>query len=135
MNASDPDIDGLTEKIIGCAIEVHRALGPGLLESVYRECLTIELALAELRFETERRVPLSYRGVAIATYLRMDVLVEDLVVVEIKSVDCIHPVHLAQGVTYLKLSDRPAGLILNFNTTSMRGGGIRRLSHPLRYRR
>ena len=133
MTLTDEQTDRLTDRIIGCGIEVHRERGPGLLESVYRECLTLELKSAELRFETEQRVQLKYKGAPINSRLQIDLLVEGAVIVELKSVEAIHPVHLAQGVTYLKLADCPAGLIMNFNVMSLRTG-IRRLSHPNRYR-
>ena len=134
MDYSDAQIDRLTEKIIGCGIEVHKELGPGLLESVYRECFCIELATARLNFTSEQRIPLIYKRRAIKGRLQLDVVVEGIVIIELKSVEAIHPVHLAQGVTYLKLANCPAGLIMNFNVTSLRNG-IRRLSHPDRHRR
>ncbi len=134
MSLTDAEIDQLTDKIIGCGIEVHKALGPGLLESVYRECLGLELKGAQLHFESERCFTLKYKGTPINSRLRIDMLVEGVVIVELKSVESIHPVHLAQGVTYLKLADCPAGLIMNFNVIALRSG-IRRLCHPDRYRR
>lgn len=125
-----PDRDDLVGRIIGCAIQVHRSLGPGLLESVYRECLMIELTKQGLSAVPERTVPVFYESQQIATKLRIDLLVDGVVVVEIKAVERFHPVHLAQVITYLKLSGCPAGLLLNFNTTALRQGGIRRVSHP-----
>ena len=122
-------INRLTETIIGCAIEVHRTLGAGLLESVYRECMIIEMTHAQLCFEHERQIKLTYKGVLINSSLRLDLLVEGIVVVELKAIECVHPIHLSQVITYLKLTDCPAGLLLNFNVTSMRNG-IRRLDHP-----
>ncbi len=107
---TDAQVDQLTEKIIGCGIEVHRELGPGLLESVYRECFGIELNNAQLHFETEQRIRLKYKGTLINSRLQIDLLVEGSVIVELKSVDSIHPIHLAQGVTYLKLTNCPAGV-------------------------
>ena len=127
-------IQHVTETIIGCAIEVHRALGAGLLESVYRECMIIELTHAQLSFEHERKIELNYKGIAINSRLRLDLIVEGIVVVELKAIECIHPIHLSQVITYLKLADCPAGLLLNFNVTSMRNG-IRRLDHPDLYTR
>ncbi len=126
------DIDGLAETVIGAAIEVHRTLGPGLLESVYRECLMVELAAAHLAVEQERRVPLQYKGQPIKSVLRLDLLVEDSLVVELKAVEIVNPVHLAQVITYLKLTGFPAGLLMNFNVPSLRTG-LRRLNHPDRY--
>jgi GxxExxY protein len=92
------------------------------LESVYRECLLIELRENFLRAESECRIPLKYKGHGIHAELKLDVLVEGCVIVELKAVERIHPVHMAQGITYLKLSGCPAGLIMNFNTTSLRAG-------------
>ena len=107
-------------------------LGAGLLESVYRECMIIELAHAQLCFELERSIKLTYKGVPINSSLRLDLIVEGIVVVELKAIECIHPIHLSQVITYLKLTDCPAGLLLNFNVTSMRNG-VRRLDHPNLY--
>jgi GxxExxY protein len=131
--ATDDDIERTANKIIGCAIEVHRNLGPGLLESVYRECLLIELRDSSLGFECERRIPVSYKGRTINSTLRLDLFVNDCVIVELKAIEQIHPVHLAQVITYLKLSACPVGLLLNFNVTSLRSG-LRRLVHPDRYK-
>jgi len=134
MIPTDADVERLTEKIIGCAIEVHRTLGAGLLESVYTQCMGIELRNAQLRFESERRLELMYKGAPVSSDLRLDLLVEGVVVVELKAVDCIHPIYLSQVITYLKLTGCPAGLLLNFNVTSLRAG-VRRLNHPNRYKR
>jgi GxxExxY protein len=129
MSRSRADVDVLTEKIIGCEIEVHRTLGPGLLEGVYRECLIVELTAAQLCVQSEGRIPLEYKGQPIRGELRLDLLIEGCVVVELKAVDVLHPIHLAQVITYLKLTGCPAGLLMNFNTTSRRAG-LRRLDHP-----
>ena len=120
--------------IIGCAIEVHRLLGPGLLESVYRHALLIELLAAGLEVATEVHVPIVYKGTSLVEDLKLDLLVKGLVIVEIKAVERFHPVHLAQLITYLKLADRPKGLLINFNTTSLRQGGIRSAVRPDLYR-
>lgn len=125
-------IESLTARVIGCAIQVRRTLGPGLLESVYRDCLLIELRANGLRVERERRVSLKYREQLIHSSLTMDLVVEECVIVELKAVENIHPVHLAQVVTYLKLTGYPAGLLMNFNVTSLRAG-LRRLVHPALY--
>ena len=125
-----PAIEAIVPRIIGCAIAIHEAFGPGLLESVYHDCMRIELDAAGLAFKTDLRVPLFHRGRKVCSDLKLDLLVEDAVVAEIKSVERLHPVHLAQVITYLKLSNRPVGLLFNFNTTSLRSGGIRRLTHP-----
>ena len=124
----------LTEKIIGCAIEVHKTLGAGLLESVYRECLIIELTAAHLSFSTERPVTLDYKGHRISSTLRLDLLVEGTVIVELKAIECVHPVHLSQVITYLKVTGCPVGLLMNFNVPALRAG-IRRLEHPDLYAR
>lgn len=127
-------LNALTENIIGCAIEVHRILGPGLLESVYRACLIAELRERALAVETEVAVPILYKAKRVGVDLRVDMLVADSVVVELKAVDRLHPVYLAQVITYLKLTGHPVGLLMNFNATSLRAG-LRRLEHPDRYQR
>jgi GxxExxY protein len=126
------DLEELTQKIIGCAIEVHRFLGPGLLESVYRECMVIELRRAGLRVESERQIVISYKGERVGGGLRIDLLVNGCIVVEIKAVDRLHPVHSAQGITYLKIGGYPAGLLMNFNATTLKAG-LKRLDHPDHY--
>jgi GxxExxY protein len=128
-----PDFEPLTKKIIACAIEVHRTLGPGLLESVYQDCMVIELESASLQVETDRRVPIEYKGQSIRSELKLDLLVEGCVVVELKAVEQLHPVYLAQVITYLKLTGCPAGLLMNFNNVSLRSG-LRRLDHPDLYK-
>jgi GxxExxY protein len=122
-------LDGLSERVIGCAIAVHRVLGPGLLESVYKACLRIELEENGLRVETERRIAFTYRDRPVSADLICDLLVEEQLLVELKAVEQIHPVHIAQVITYLKISGCPVGLLINFNTTSLRNG-LRRLEHP-----
>lgn len=112
----------LTEKILGCAFKVHSALGAGLLESAYEKCLAYELSLAGIDFEKQNAMPLFYEDVKLDCGYRLDFLVEKKVVVEIKSVEKISDLHLAQVITYLKLSDCKVGLILNFNTKSLRDG-------------
>ncbi len=129
MISPTTDINRLTETIIGCAIEVHKTLGAGLLESVYRECMILEMTHAQLCFERERHIALAYKGVPINSRLRVDLIVEGLVIVELKAVECVHPIHSSQVITYLKLADCPAGLLLNFNVTAMKNG-VKRLDHP-----
>lgn len=131
--AEHVDIERIATRVIGCAIEVHRVLGPGLLESVYRECLLVELEENSLRAQSERRFPVNYKKKPTRSTLTVDILVEESVVVELKAIERIHPVHLAQVITYLKLSGYPIGLLMNFNSTSLRAG-LRRLDHPERYR-
>jgi GxxExxY protein len=118
--------DLLTEKIIGFAIEVHRHLGPGLLESAYEECLCYELSQAGFLLARQVPLPVVYKSVRLDCGYRLDVVVENRVIVELKSVDRLMPIHEAQVITYLKLSGIPTGLLLNFNTAVLREG-IRRL--------
>lgn len=125
-----PGVDGkliykaLTEQIIGSAIEVHKAIGPGLLESVYQECMCHEMSLRKLHFQREVKVPVIYKSIALDCGYRLDMIVENTVILELKSVDRIVPVHEAQLLTYLKLLDKPVGFIINFNVPILRGGGI-----------
>lgn len=131
---SDPSVDQLCERIIGCAITVHTQLGPGLLESIYRDCLMMELVAQGLQVDSEVAIPVVYRGKRVRDDLWLDLLVAGCIVVEVKSVAAIIPVHKAQLITYLKLADKPAGLLLNFNGTTMKAG-IRRVDHPDIYAR
>jgi GxxExxY protein len=119
--------EDLTEQIIGAAIEVHKAIGPGLLESIYEECLCHELTLRGLRFERQLVVPVMYKGVKLECKHRCDVLVENTVVLELKTVDRILPIHQAQLLTYLRLLSKPVGLIINFNVPALRQGIVRRV--------
>jgi|SRR5580765_2818177 len=132
MIATGEGLEALTEKIIGCAIEVHRILGPGLLESVYRECMMIEMRGECLRFVCEQQIALDHKGQRVRGALKLDLLVERCVVVELKAVERIHPVHSAQVITYLKLTGCPAGLLMNFNSTTLKAG-LKRLDHPNLY--
>lgn len=116
----------LTEKIIQCAIKVHNALGSGLLESAYKECLLYELAKVGLKVEKEKPLPLIYEEVKLDCGYRIDLLVEDCIVIEIKSVEALHDIHLAQTLTYLKLANRRLGLLINFNVLRLKEG-IRRV--------
>ena len=110
-------IDNLTYLIIGCAIEVHKELGPGLLESIYESCFIEELIRKELAYKSQVYVPLVYKGKVLDVGLRLDVLVEDQIIVELKAMDSIHPIHLAQLLTYMKLLEKPKGVVINFNCT------------------
>ncbi len=112
----------LTEKIIGAALEVHRTLGPGLLESIYQTCLAHEMTLRGLRFEKEKPLPVEYKGIKLEGGYRLDFIVDDKVVVELKVVDSIHDVHKAQLLTYLKLTGCKVGLLLNFNSAVLKAG-------------
>ena len=109
----------LSSLVIKAAITVHRALGPGLLESVYQVCLLAELKSMGLRVQEQVAVPIVYRGERLANDLRIDLLVEDRVIVEIKAVEELHPIHTAQLLTYLKLTNKKLGLLINFNTTKL----------------
>jgi len=112
-------VDKLCYRVVGCAIEVHKALGPGLLESVYERCFIRELELNELNFRSQVAVPVSYKGVLLDVNYRVDVLVEEILVVELKAVDSLLPVHTAQLLTYMKLLEKPKGVILNFNCANI----------------
>ena len=116
----------ITGEVIAAAIEVHRILGPGLLESTYMPCLQYELAARKLRFVTQQPVPLVYKGMVLNASYRLDLVVEDTVVVEVKSVASLEAVHDAQVLTYLNLSARPVGLLINFNVEKL-VLGVRRL--------
>ena len=118
-----------TKGIIGSAIEVHRILGPGLLESVYEDCLTMELSLRGLPYERQRAVPVEYKGRRIGADFRIDLLVNDRVIVELKAVETLLPIHEAQVITYLRLTGKPFGLLINFNVPLLKDG-IRRLLNP-----
>jgi len=121
------ELNQITEQVIGAAIEVHRHLGPGLLESAYEECLARELALRQIPFERQKPVPLKYKGVDIDAGFRLDFLVAGQVVVELKAVDSLQPIHDAQVLTYLKLAGLRIALLMNFNTKVL-AKGIRRLA-------
>ena len=116
----------LTDDILNAAIEIHRSLGPGLLESTYRACLAQELSLRGHRVVTEQALPLEYKGMKLSCSYRMDLVVDGRVVVEIKAAECLAPIHDAQLLTYLRLSGHRVGLLINFNVVVLRDG-IRRL--------
>jgi len=119
------DINELSSKIIGAAIEVHKKLGPGLLESVYEECICHELSLRGISFERQKPLPVVYKGKKLDCGYRLDIVVENAIILELKSCEKIEPIHRAQLLTYLKLSDLNLGLLLNFNTPVMRDGIVR----------
>ena len=123
-------LNQITKQIIGSAIDVHREFGPGLLESAYEACFAYELTQNRIRFQRQVPLPLTYHGVRLDCGYRADFIMEDKVIVEVKSVDAIAKIHHAQMITYLKLCQLPVGLILNFNVTSMRQG-IRRIPNNL----
>ena len=120
-------VNRITEGIIGAAIEVHRALGPGLLESAYEECLCRELSLRQIPFERQRPLPVEYKGLSLDCGYRIDLLVADTVVVEIKAVESLLPIHEAQLLTYLKLGGWKVGLLINFNVPVLKRGIRRRV--------
>jgi GxxExxY protein len=119
----------VTQAVIAAAIEVHRHLGPGLLESAYEECLCFELSQLGLSFERQVAVPVSYKGLKLDCSYRMDLLVEDAVIVEIKAVAEVLPVHPAQLLTYLKATSRTVGLLINFNVPVLKNGVKRIVNH------
>ena len=116
------EFDKLSNKIIGLAIEVHRELGPGLLENTYKQCLAYELSKANIKFQMEAELPVQYKDVHIACGYRIDLLVENQLVIELKCVDQIHAIHKAQLLTYMKLSGVKIGLLINFNEKILKDG-------------
>ncbi|MCK5778527.1 MAG: GxxExxY protein [Rhodospirillales bacterium] len=120
------DRDRLTGSVIGCAIEVHRAMGPGLLETVYETCLAHEFGLRNVPFERQVHLPLIYKGCHLRSTFRLDFLVDRDLIIELKAVDRLLPVHAAQLLSYMRLSGVRKGLLLNFNTDVLRDG-IKRL--------
>jgi GxxExxY protein len=120
------ELNSLTECVIGAAIEVHRHLGPGLLESVYEACLYSEIRLLGVEVQRQVALPISYKGAVLQEGMRLDLLVGRSLIVELKAVDALLPIHSAQVITYLKLSRLSGGLLLNFNVTALRQG-IKRL--------
>jgi GxxExxY protein len=117
-------VNEISYKIIGCAIEVHRHLGPGLLESIYHNCMMDELVRNDVVFQSHVAVPIKYKGRQLAEPLRLDLLVEDLIVVELKAVEAMHPVYSAQLLSYLKLAEKAKGLIINFHVENITQGII-----------
>lgn len=112
----------IASKVIGCAIDVHKVLGPGLLESAYHECLYYKLQKEGLKLQKEKPMPLVYEEVHLECGYRIDILVEDKVVIEIKSVEALNSVHMAQTLTYMKLGDYKLGLLINFNVSLLKQG-------------
>jgi GxxExxY protein len=121
-------VNQITSRIIAAAIEVHRTLGPGLLESVYHACLLYELRLAGLKVESKKKITIVYKGVMLDTVYELDLLVDGIVVVEIKCVAVVLPVHEAQLMTQLRIANKPVGLLLNFNVPVMKDGITRKLN-------
>jgi len=125
IETSRMDVNDLTGKIIGAAITVHKQLGPGLLESVYEECLCYELGLRNIAYERQKPIPIQYKEVKLDCGYKLDVLVEGTIILELKSCERIEDIHRAQILTYLKLTELKVGLILNFNVAIMKNGVVR----------
>ncbi len=119
----------LSQKVIGAAIEIHRSLGPGLLELVYEECLCWKLRTIGAEFERQKHIPISFEGMAFPGAFRLDLIVEKRLIVEIKSVDQLIPLHKAQLTTYLKMTGLKSGLLINFNSSPLKDG-IKRVEVP-----
>ena len=122
------DINNLTGVIINAAIEVHKTLGPGLLESIYEECLCYELGLRKIPFERQKELPIDYKGIKFNCNYRIDLLVDNQLILEIKACETLLPIHEAQLLTYLKLTGLKVGLLINFNVPVLKGG-IKRIAN------
>ena len=122
----EAEFDELSNRVIGCAIAVHRALGPGLLESAYEQCLAREFALSDIAFEVQAPLPVAYKGVRLDCGYRVDLFVEKKLIIELKVVDKFLPIHEAQILTYMKLAKVSIGLLMNFNVELLKEGGIKR---------
>ena len=125
MNRGDAEtqrVNEITEKVIGACIDIHRQLGPGLLESAYEECLCYDLSTLGLAFERQKDLPVAYKQVRLACGYKIDIVVESLVIIELKAVEKLLPIHEAQLLTYLKLSDLSVGLLINFNVPALKQG-------------
>jgi GxxExxY protein len=116
------EFDELSQRVIGCAIEVHRTLGPGLLESTYRQCLSYELSHAQIPFQMELPIPVRYKDVLLDCGYRIDLIVRGDLIVEIKPVEMLLPIHQAQILTYMRLAKIPIGLLINFNVLKLQNG-------------
>ena len=116
------EFDELSNRVIGLAIEVHRELGPGLLENTYKQCLAYELSQAQIKFQIEVELPVQYKKMHISCGYRIDMLIENKLIIELKSVDAIHPIHEAQLLTYMKLAKIKVDLLMNFNEKILKNG-------------
>ncbi len=125
MTLTKSYLKDLVYKVNGAAIEVHKALGPGLLESVYHKCLKHELSIRNIKFQSELIIPVNYKGLQLDAELRCDLLVEGVLPVELKATEGINPIHEAQLLTYMKLLELPKGLLINFNVTNLFNEGQR----------
>jgi GxxExxY protein len=121
-DAETQSFNELTERVIGACIEIHRALGPGLLESAYEECLCYELSQAGIKFERQKPLPVHYKDVKLDCGYRLDLVVEEKIIIELKAVESLLPIHEAQLLTYLKLSGITLGLLINFNVAMLKQG-------------
>jgi len=124
-------LNDLSYKIIGCAIEVHKCLGPGLLESIYHECMRQEFFLRNIFYQSQLFVPIEYKGITLDADYRLDFVVESEIVVELKAMDGILPVHEAQPLTYMKLLQKSKGIIINFNCTNIVKEGTKQMVNEL----
>ena len=120
------EFEKLSNRVIGCAIDVHRVLGPGLLESAYEQCLARELSLAHILFEVQAPLPVEYKGVRLDCGYRIDLFIDKQLIIELKAVEKFLPIHQAQILTYMKLANVSVGLLMNFNVELLKDGGIRR---------
>ena len=116
------EFDELSKRVIGCALEVHRALGPGLLESTYEQCVAHELSLTNISFKIQPALPVEYKGIKLDCGYRIDLLIDGKLIVELKSVAALLPIHQAQILTYMKLANLSVGLLINFNVTRLKDG-------------
>jgi GxxExxY protein len=126
----DQNTEKLATEVVDAIFAVHREIGPGLLESVYEECLAVELTSRSLNFQRQAAVPVAYRGRQIEVAFRADLIVEDLLLIELKAVEALSPVHKAQAITYLKLLRLPLGLLVNFNVPLIKDGIKRVINSP-----
>lgn len=131
MQTSQKYLSELTFKVIGCAIEVHRNIGPGLLESVYEKCFLRELVLRGIQYKNQLRIPLEYKGIYLDAELRCDVLIEDILLVEIKAIEGFLPVHEAVLLTYMRLLEKPKGILINFHCLNIFNEGQKTLVNEL----
>jgi GxxExxY protein len=131
MRITKKYLDELTYVVIGCAIEVHKNLGPGLLESVYEKCFMRELELRGIRYQNQLAIDLDYKGLLIDALLRYDVLVEDVLLVELKSIEGFLPIHAAISLTYMRLLKKPKSILINFNCTNIFKNGQKTLVNDL----
>ena len=134
MDGMHDDIDRLAERVIGCAIEVHKQMGPGLNEGIYSECFGLELELCEIPFAADVEIRVDYKGRRLRRHFEIDLVVDGRLVVELKAVEALHAAHQAQVMTYLRLTGHPAGLLINFNQPTLQAG-LKRLDHPEIYAR